>query len=88
MDSRFDPAKDAINIKRHGLSLTAADGFEWETAVIREDGREPYGEQRFQAMGYIGLRLHVLIYCLRGDDVRVISLRHAEPKEMRRYAKA
>jgi len=86
VDYEFDPDKDRFNIARHGLSLTEAEYFEWDTAVLWEDTREAYGEQRFQATGYIGDRLCVMIYCLRDDIVRVISLRKAEPKEMRRYA--
>jgi uncharacterized DUF497 family protein len=44
-----------------------------------------YAEQRLEATGLIGERLHVMIYCLRSDVVRVISLRKANPREVRRY---
>ncbi|RWA38841.1 hypothetical protein XfCFBP8082_12310, partial [Xylella fastidiosa subsp. fastidiosa] len=63
-----------------------ADGFEWETAVVREDTRKQYAEPRFEAKGYIGNRLHVMVFCLRGDAVRVISLRKANSREVRSYA--
>lgn len=39
---------------KHGLSLAEVDGFEWETAVIREDTRKQYAEQCFEITGYIG----------------------------------
>lgn len=81
----FDPAKDESNLDKHGLSLADADGFEWETAVVREDTRRQYAEQRLEATGLIGDRLHVMVYCLRGDAVRVISLRKANPREVKRY---
>jgi len=85
----FDPDKDAINRAKHRLSLTLAEGFEWDTALIEEDTRYDYDEQRFRAFGYIGQRLYVMIYCLRDNDItRVISLRPAEPKEYRYYANA
>lgn len=48
--------------------------------------RQQYAEQRFEAIGYIGLRLHVMVYCLRGDAIRVISLRKANAREVKRYA--
>lgn len=86
MDYEFDPAKDDSNFDKHGLSLADAEGFEWETAVVREDIRTQYAEQRFEATGYIGQRLHVMIYCLRGDTVRIISLRKANYREEKRYA--
>ncbi|MDR2213864.1 MAG: BrnT family toxin [Pseudomonadales bacterium] len=86
MDYEFDPAKDRINQKRHGISLSEAGGFEWDTAVIREDRRYHYSEQRFEATGYIGLRLRVMVYCERGGVTRVISLRFANKREEKRYA--
>jgi uncharacterized protein len=29
MNVTFDPAKDATNVAKHGVSLTEAVGFEW-----------------------------------------------------------
>lgn len=54
MNYEFDPAKDESNLDKHGLSLADTDGFEWETAVVREDTRRQYAEPRFEAKGYIG----------------------------------
>ena len=87
MDYEFDPAKDESKLDRHGLSLTDADGFEWDAALVREDARKPYAEPRFEAMGYIRDRLHVMVFCLRADVVRVISLRKANKREEVSYAK-
>ena len=77
MDYDFDSAKDESNLDKHGLSLTDASGFEWETAVVREDARKRYAEPRFEATGLIGTRLHVMVFCLRAYVIRVISLRKA-----------
>ncbi len=82
----FDTAKDESNLDKHGLSLADAEGFEWETAVVHEDTRKQYAEPRFQATGYIGDRLHVMVFCFRADAVRVISLRKANPREVKSYA--
>ena len=87
MNYEFDPPKDQSNLSKHGLSLADAEGFEWDTAVVREDTRKPYAEPRFEATGYIGNRLHVMVYCLRTDAVRVISLRKANKREEKSYAK-
>jgi uncharacterized DUF497 family protein len=86
VDIAFDPIKSAENIRKHGVPLTLAESFEWETAVFREDTREHYGEQRFEATGFIGDRIFVFVFSPRGDTVRAISLRKALPKEARRYA--
>lgn len=87
MNYEFSPAKDESNLDKHGMSLADAEDFEWMTAVVREDTRRRYAEQRFEATGYIGARLHVMVYCLRSDAVRVISLRKANAREIKRYAK-
>jgi len=87
MEVEFDPAKDATNIVKHGLSLRAAEGFDWDTALEREDDRFDYGEVRFVALGWIGRRLYVLVFTdgSHEEAVRAISLRPAEKHEVRYY---
>ena len=44
------------------------------------------GEQRFVSIGMNTFgRLMVVVYTHRGEDIRLISVRHAEPKERRAY---
>ena len=86
MDFECDPVKYESSLEKHGLSLADADGFDWESAVVREDTREQYAEPRFEAKGYIGDRLPVMVFCLRADAVRVISLRKANQREVKSYA--
>jgi uncharacterized DUF497 family protein len=83
----FDLAKDRANGTRHGMSLRAAEGFDWDTALEREDDRFDYGEVRFVALGLIGDRLHVLVFTegSHEDAMRAISLRPAEKHEVRFY---
>lgn len=49
------------------------------------DTRKRYTEQRFEATALIGDRLHVMVYCLRGDACRIISLRKANAREVKCY---
>lgn len=88
MNYEHDPKKLAENVAKHCVWFHEAERFEWETAIIEADDRKSYPETRFQATGYIGLRIHVMIFCLRGTAVRIISLRKANSREMKRYAKA
>lgn len=83
----FDPTKDDANLAKHGVSLLAASGFDWDTALEREDDRFDYPELRFVAIGLIDNRLHVLVFTEGSNDeaVRVISLRRAEKHEMSFY---
>lgn len=87
MAFEFDPVKEESNLGKHGVRLSAALDFEWETAIAKEDQRRQYAEPRFEAIGYIGNRLHVLVYCLRADALIAISLRKANSREENRYAK-
>lgn len=84
-DIGIDPAKDEINQAKHGISLTEANGFDWDTALEREDDRLDYGELRFVAIDLIDARLYVLAFTEGSDDdaVRIVSLRSAEKHEMR-----
>jgi len=86
IDIEYDLTKDGINTRKHGVSLALAKFFEWDTALIEEDLRLDYGERRFQATGYIGMRLYRMIFCPRGEKTRVISLRKANPREEKHYA--
>ncbi len=88
MDLSFDRAKDDLNRAKHGVSLAEAEVFEWETALVFPDERFDYGEERSAAIGYIGQRLYVVIFTDRGDERRIISLRKANAREIRRYAEA
>lgn len=86
MNITFDPAKDATNRAKHGLSLALAADLEWDTALVWPDDREDYGEERECAIGYIGLRLFYVVFVDRADGRRVISLRKANTTERNRYA--
>ena len=90
MNVTFDPAKDAVNLAKHGFSLLDAVGFEWETAVVWPDTRRDYGEPRIVALGYIGLRIMCVVFVDRPPEQpterRVISLRKANTREVKRYA--
>ncbi len=90
MNVTFDPAKDAANLAKHGVSLTEAAGFEWGTAVVWPDTRRDYGEARMVALGYIGLRIMALVFVDRPPEQpterRIISLRKANSREVKRYA--
>jgi uncharacterized DUF497 family protein len=50
----FDPAKDATNLKVHGLSLARAEPLLQGFIVERQDERFDYGETRMIAIGEIG----------------------------------
>ncbi len=81
----FDPVKSARNNSERQLPFEKAAEFEWSSAVIWQDTRKPYPETRMLGLGYIGKRLHVICFVPTDDGIRVISLRKANKKEMKRH---
>ncbi|KUR80438.1 BrnT family toxin [Novosphingobium sp. Fuku2-ISO-50] len=81
MDVEFDPVKDAVNVAKHGISLARAS--ELDVLAYVDDGR--FDEPRFRLYGMID----GLAFCLAGTDrggvIRVISLRRAHAKEVKRH---
>ena len=79
----WDEAKRRANRTKHGLDFTAIEEFDWHRVSTRTSVR--HGETRFIATSYLGDRLHVAVYTMRGDIMRVISLRRASRQEARDY---
>ena len=81
MKIAFDPAKDAINRSKHGISLRV----DWNRVLAKLDTRTDYGEPRQIGYGPIGRRLYCVVFVDRGDTLRIISLRKANNREIDRY---
>jgi hypothetical protein len=87
VELEFDPAKNARNIRERGISFERFADMDLDTAVAVEDTRANYGERRVRLFGMIDGRLHVAVVTYRSEKVRVISLRRANEREERTYAK-
>ena len=85
MKITFDPAKNEQNVALRGISFDSVVRFDWDTALVGRDDRVNYGEDRFIAFGQINGRLHVLVFTPRDGAIRVISLRKANKREIKRY---
>ncbi len=86
MKIEYDPDKNQCNIERRNLPFDYAAELDWDTALIWTDNRRDYGEIRYCALGYIAHRLHQIAFTVREDTIRVISLRKANKREVKRYA--
>ena len=80
MENGFTPCSMAPNVQQ---SYRVGN----QTWTPRNANRKRYGETRFIAAGLIGVRLFVLTFTLRGNAVRIISLRKANRREVQRYAR-
>ncbi len=82
----WDPAKAAINEAAHGVPFELAKGvFKDPFAVEWLDDRADYGEDRYVIIGMVDHRLLYVAYTMRGEVVRIISARGADPHERRQY---
>lgn len=88
MNTTFDPAKDAVNLAKHGISLAEAARLDWDNALVSLDDRREYGELRQVALAPMDDRLWVVVFTDRPEGRRVISLRKANLREYRRYEQA
>jgi uncharacterized protein len=85
-DFEWDDLKAAQNLANHGVSFEAARlAFDDPFAVVREDRRQDYGEDRYVLLGMVQDHLLAAVHAQRGGRVRIISARLAEPQERRRY---
>jgi uncharacterized protein len=86
MHVEFDLGKDAVNLKRPGVSLAfgaqvLADAHRLDLLDVRFD----YAEERFICYGSVEARIWVCVFTLRGEIRRIIGVRKANDRETRRY---
>jgi len=83
---QFDPAKAKSNIKKHGVSFADAEGIFYDPLAIHQQDLDFDDEERFIAigMGSAGQVL-VVVYTLRGKEIRLISARRATRREVKKY---
>ena len=83
MRYEWDDAKNRANLAKHTVGFEEIESFNWNTAVYFNSDR--YGESRTVAVGYISDILHHVVYTIRGENLRIISLRAASRKERETY---
>ncbi len=84
----WDDTKRNATLNQRGLDFADIASADWSSALTDEDARVTYAEQRFVTMAPINQRLCVFAWCWRGEAMRIISLRKANERERKRYAKA
>jgi len=84
MNYEWDETKRLINIRKHGFDFRDAQDILEEAHVVipsRHDGPEP----RQLAIGLLQGRFVTVIYTMREETFRIISMRSARDEERRRY---
>ncbi len=83
MEIEFDPAKNAENLRKHGIALEQARQL-WEVPAVAVKART-VGEDRFMIIGRLGHKLYSAIFTMRGEKIRLISARRSHRKEEQIY---
>jgi uncharacterized protein len=88
MELEFDEAKRLWTIENRGLDFTQAVEVFTSSYLQFEDDRYDYGEQRYITFGFINDRAVAIVWTLRNNNRRIISMRyvHEEELEARRRA--
>ena len=86
MNFEWDPDKAALNHRKHRITFPYAtrvflDPFRQE----RLDTREEYGEERWVALGRVDDWVLLVVYTLRGSNIRLISARKANQNDYEIY---
>ncbi|MBI2115813.1 MAG: BrnT family toxin [candidate division NC10 bacterium] len=82
----WDPEKAKLNLRKHGIHFSDAEGVLFDPHALTEEDQTAQGEHRYVTIGLDSLgRILVVVYAYRGDDIRLISARRATRKERRSY---
>jgi hypothetical protein len=84
----FDPNKDTANQVKHGVSLATAGDLDWESALVWMDCRFVYNETRMIALVPLAEILYYVAFVERNGTRRIISLRRANRREVKRYVES
>lgn len=86
-DIEYDPVKSERNRVERGLGFELVLAFNFGTAIYKVDDRRDYGEIRVCALGFLGERLHALVFVETVKGIRIISFRKANKREVLAYEK-
>ena len=85
MDFEWDSSKERANRRKHGVDFRTAAKVFLDPYAIELDHLDAAGELRFNAIGLVDGRMLFVSYTIRGETIRIISARGAEPHEKRKY---
>ena len=86
LEFAWDPAKDASNLIKHGITFAeAAQVFDDPHLIVDDTTKPEHQETRQRAVGKLESRYIAVIFTERGDYRRIISARRARIDEQRRY---
>jgi uncharacterized protein len=88
MELSFDETKRQRTLSERGLDFAQAEELFSGLEFTFPDDRNDYGEERYNTFGLLGDRLVVVVWTIRDDTRRIISMRKANEREKARYQRA
>ena len=83
MPYEWDESKRLRTLELRDIDFASMDYFQWNTALNRRSERG--SEERWSSIGLIADRLHHVVWTPRNNNIRIISLRKANAREIRLY---
>ena len=84
MGFEFDPAKSTANLEKHGIDFIGAQAL-WSDPDRLEIPAQSLDEPRTQVIGRIDNVVWSAFVTMRGDRIRIISVRRARDEEKAAY---
>jgi uncharacterized DUF497 family protein len=82
-----DPNKSRANYFKHGIVLEFAQYLDWSNEMVWQDVRQNYNEVRMSGLVPLEGKVYAVVYVLRAESTRMISLRKANNRELKQYDK-
>lgn len=83
----WDINKNETNLENHGIDFRDASVVFHGPNIIFKDERKNYGETRWILYGLLGDTVVNMVYTVRQDCIRIISMRRGNKRERIRYEK-
>jgi len=80
----FDPNKSKLNKEKHGINFVEAQAL-WNDPDLVEISVKTVDEPRFMVIGRISNIYWSEIITYSGENIRIISVRHSRPEEVKIY---
>ena len=84
MQFEFDPQKSDLNKTKHGIDLISAQQL-WEDPSRIVVPARTSDEPRYLLIGKLDAKHRSAVFTLRGETIRIISVRRSRPEEVEIY---
>lgn len=85
MKFTWNETKRQSNLQKHGLDFADAEQVFSGPTATDKDTRADYGEQRWNTIGLLGVKVVVITHTETEHHIHIISMREAEKHEAKSF---